>query len=105
MNKREALKILERTLDECDIKCEGPHIVVLDRGWIFHGNLIPPETDRGEYHLTSCVNIRKWTQNGFGGLTKGAIHAGATLDECNSITFKIKSMIFAVPTDDNWRSK
>ena len=105
MDKREALKVLAQTLDECELKCEGSHLVVLDKGWIFHGNLTPPEKKTGDYRLTSCVNVRKWSKNGFGGLTRGAIFSGATLDECNPISFKLKSIIFIVPTDEQWRTK
>lgn len=104
MDKKEALKIIEDTLNECEVKTDGPHIVVLDRGWIFHGNLIPQD-DGESYRLTSCVNIRRWSKNGFGGLSKGAEFAGATLDACDPISFKEKALIFAVRTSNDWREK
>lgn len=105
MDKKEALEVLKKSIEECEMKCEGPHLVVLDRGWIFQGNLIPPEKEDGLYTLTNCVNVRKWNQGGFGGLSLGAQVAGATLDSCATITFKKTAMIFACPTGDDWRLK
>ncbi len=105
MDKREALKVLNDALEACEMKCGGAHLVVLDRGWIFHGNLVTPEEPNGDYVLTNCVNVRKWSENGFGGLTKGAVFSGATLDDCNTIRFKERSLIFLSPTSEGWRKK
>lgn len=103
MDKKEALKMIETALTECEVECDGPHIVVLDKGWIFHGNLMPQEN--GGYRLTSCVNVRKWDKNGFGGLTKGAVCSDATLDECKPIFFREKDIVFTVQTPDDWRNR
>jgi len=100
---REALKAVEDQLNECELKCDGPHLVVLDRGWIFHGNLIPLETPTGSYNLTSCVNVRYFKKVGFGGLTKGAKYAEAILDPCEPISFKEPKVIFKVATKSDWR--
>ena len=104
MDKNEILKIVEDKLSECEYKCDGPHIVVLDKGWIFHGNLIPPNDACDEYKLTSCVNIRYFKKVGFGGLTKGAKYADAILDPSENISFKEASLIFKVATKDDWRN-
>ena len=42
-------------------------IVVLDRGWIFVGNLSVDETNTCT--LRNVHNIRKWSSGGFGGWT------------------------------------
>ena len=104
MDKKEALKLIESALTECEIKCDGPHLVVLDNGWIFHGNLLPDD-DGETYRLTSCVNVRRWESVGFGGLTKGAKHANAVLDASEPIRFKDRRVVFSVPTCGNWRGK
>jgi hypothetical protein len=104
MNKDDILKLVDEKLSECEYKCDGPHIVVLDKGWMFHGNLIPPDKSCDEYRLTSCVNIRYFKKVGFGGLTKGAKSAEAILDPCETITFKESTLIFKVATKDNWRN-
>jgi len=76
------------------------HIVVLDRGWIFAGEL--SQDEQGMYRLTQAVNVRRWKQNGFGGLTKSATASGAELDPCDPITFSASAMILAVPIGGDW---
>lgn len=76
------------------------HIVVLDRGWIFCGNLT--RTEDGVNTLTNVVNIRKWVRNGFGGLTTDPKAAGMECDECAAIRFRDSALMFAVPVPENW---
>jgi hypothetical protein len=76
-------------------------IVVLDRGWIFVGNL--KEINGGDsYELTEAANIRKWQTGGFGGLSRGAKSSQAVIDVCEPIIFSGKAMIFAVPISESW---
>ena len=77
------------------------HIAVLDRGWIFAGDMsFDPDTKT--YTMTSCVNVRKWQLGGFGALSKGASNANATLDECAPIRFHTSALILAVPIGSDW---
>ena len=76
------------------------HLVVLDRGWIFCGNLT--RTDDGVNTLTDCVNVRKWSSGGFGGLTTDPKGSGAVCDSCAPIRFRDSAMILAVPVPENW---
>ncbi len=70
-------------------------IVVLDRGWIFAGNLVEPG------RLTNAVNVRRWEKIGFGGLVSQPNSPSVTLDPCSGdITFK--ASIFIVPVADDW---
>ena len=75
MDKREALKVLKKELNEREMRCDGPHLVVIDKGWVFHGNLIPPTEPDGDYTLTNCVIVRRWSGVGYGGLSLGAASA------------------------------
>lgn len=77
------------------------YIVVLDRGWIFHGRLT--ENECGGWRLDDAVNVRKWTSGGYGGLSRSAIESCATLDECDPVVFD--ECIFMTPTGDKWREK
>jgi len=99
--KNDAKKALE-TLTAMVANCkEGDrHIVVLDRGWIFCGNLT--RTDDGVNTLTNVVNIRKWARNGFGGLTTDPKAAGVECDDCAAIRFRDSALMFAVPVAENW---
>jgi hypothetical protein len=96
---QDALKTLEKGIQQC--KAEGPrHIVVLDRGWIFVGDLAKQED--GTFLLSNAHNIRKWKEGGFGALTMGAKKSGAVTDECAPIRFAPSVMILSVPIGRSW---
>lgn len=78
---------------------KGYHVVVLDRGFMFHGNLTIDDT--GLHTLTDCVNIRKWKTGGTGGVIKSSRDSGATLDPCADIRFR--EPILIAPVDNDWR--
>ncbi len=91
------------TIDGIDYVKEGQkitgnrHIVVLDRGWIFVGNL---EVDGETYKLTNTQNIRKWGKSGFGGMVLDPKKAEVVLDKSGPLEFK--SPIFLVSVPENW---
>ncbi|MHC5062127.1 MAG: hypothetical protein ACYTFK_13765 [Planctomycetota bacterium] len=94
-----AINVLKEAVTE---QPEGPrHIVVLDRGWIFVGDLSQDPVNQ-MYALSNCVNIRKWSKLGFGGLSKSAKESGATLDNCADIHFHPRAMVFCVPINGDW---
>lgn len=77
----------------------GPHVVILDRGFIFHGNL--RVSDDGLHTLTDCVNVRKWKTGGTGGLIRSARDSAATLDPSADIVFR--DPILVAPVGNDWR--
>ena len=91
-----------------DLVCDTPQgdrrIVVLDKGFIFIGNL-SPMSDSNTYTLTHCQNVRKWGRNGFGGLCRGASFAQATLDDAKPIKFHRSAMVLTVPISDEWENE
>ncbi len=95
----EAMETIKKFAANCK---EGDrHIVVLDRGWIFIGDL--SQDEKGVYTLSNAHNIRKWSKEGFGGLTLGMKNSGATIDKCAAMRFK--DMIFAVPVSKDWENE
>ena len=76
------------------------HLVVLDRGWIFVGNLT--KAPNGGYCLTHAQNVRSWGKNGFGGLTKDPKAAEVKVDDCSGLMFDESAVIFTVPVPDDW---
>lgn len=79
-------------------------LVVLDRGFIFVGDLSEMD-EQGFYTLTNCHNVRKWSHNGFGGLSRGANTAGATLDKAADLEFHRSAMVFSVPISKDWENE
>ena len=96
---KKAIETLTRATANC---AKGDrHLVVLDRGWIFAGDMTQ-DKDTGVYTVVNCVNVRKWSQGGFGALSRSAKEAGATLDTCAPIRFRQDALIFAVPIAGDW---
>jgi len=75
------------------------HIVVLDRGFIFVGDL--SEGERVST-LADCYNIRKWDSGGFGGMEVDPKGSGVVLDKCSDKIFKPGAEIFMTPVSDSW---
>ena len=96
---KKAIKTLEAATANC--AAGDRHLVVLDRGWIFAGDMSLDE-ETGGYTLSDCVNVRKWKQGGFGALSKSATAAGAALDACAMIRFHRSAMILSVPIAGDW---
>ena len=90
------------------VVCNKPtgerRLVVLDKGFIFIGKLSKPDDD-GWYSLSSVYNVRKWSENGFGGLTIGGTFSGATLDASTDIKFHQSVLKFLVPISVDWENE
>ena len=69
---------------EKELTALGEFIVVIDNGFVFHGDL----TSDGDFYLIShAVNIRKWgTTNGLGELRNGKLSA-TIVDETGEVLF------------------
>ena len=99
MKIKDAIETLQAATADCTTG--DRHLVVLDRGWIFAGNL--SLNDDGTYTLTNAIVVTKWTSGGFGGLTLSAKESGATLDPCaQPIKFHRRAMVFAIPIPEVW---
>jgi hypothetical protein len=103
--KDEVKKAIE-TLTAATSSCAtgDRHIAVLDRGWIFAGDM-SLESKTEIYTMTNCVNIRYFKKVGFGGLTQGAKNAEAILDKCLPIKFHRSAMILCLPISENWENE
>ncbi|MCP4570350.1 MAG: hypothetical protein GY841_22440 [FCB group bacterium] len=76
------------------------HLVVLDRGWVFAGNL--SQDEHGVFTINNCKNVRKWSSGGFGGLALSAKNSGAVLDDCAPVKFEASARIFVSPISESW---
>ena len=97
MDVKEAIKTIQSATANC--RTGDRHIVVLDRGWIFVGNLSCKDD---VYTLSNCKNIRKWSTGGFGALSRSAKESGATMDDAAPLRFDKRAMIFVVPVGADW---
>lgn len=73
---------------------KGQHIVVLDRGFVYVGEV----EIKGDFlYLTKASNIRYWgTENGLGELVKGPLRE-TKLDKVGDVIAPMKSLIHLIP--------
>ncbi len=95
---KKAIETLQRVTANCT--AGDRHLVVLDRGWIFAGNLSMDE--HGVYTITNCKNVRKWASGGWGGLSLSAKDSGAVLDDCAPVKFEASARLFVTPIGEGW---
>jgi hypothetical protein len=78
----------------CTPSIAGQHIVVLDRGFVYVGDV----TIRGDFlHVTKAKNIRYWgTSRGLGQLRNGPL-SGTKLDDVGEIIAPMRALIHLVP--------
>ena len=76
------------------IQPSGQHIVVLDRGFVYVGDVvIEPEWVR----ILNARNIRIWgTKNGLGELRNSPL-PDTKLDQCDQVLVARKALIFLLP--------
>ena len=75
----------EKTEAKNDFEFKGRKIVILQRGWVYVGNLYKRGND---CQLRDCLNIRKWgTTKGLGQLAKEGKQNDTILDKTPDISF------------------
>jgi hypothetical protein len=75
-------------------------ILVLDRGWIFAGDV---EDKDGRIILTRAVHVFSWAKGGFSQVVEDPKEAGADLRRMsNLVDTPSDSELFRVPVCDSW---
>lgn len=77
-------------------------VVVVDRGWIFAGDVTEGD-GTGNITLTRAVHVSKWTQIGFDGMVKDPKSLNVTLRPLkHSVQIPEGSEIFRIPVPNDW---
>jgi hypothetical protein len=76
-------------------------LVVLDRGFVFVGQLSHDE-DTGMSTISNAANVRRWEKGGFGGMTRSSADSETTIDPCSPIVFRTGSEIMIVSLPRDW---
>jgi len=89
-----ALTTTEPAAETQPVKQMGQNIVVLDRGFVYVGNV----AIEGDFlKVTNCKNIRSWgTKKGLGELAKGPLPE-TKLDDVGEILAPMRALIHLVP--------
>ena len=77
-------------------------VVVIDRGWIFAGNVTTCELT-GELTITNAVHVFRWESIGFTGVLSDPKSSKVILKECDyPVKVPSGSVIFSVPVNEDW---
>jgi len=77
----------------------GKNLVILQRGWIFGGDL---EKNGQEFTLKNAFNVRKWgTTKGLGELAQNGKLKDTILDVCPDVTFHEMTVIAILKCSEN----
>ena len=74
-------------------------IVVVDRGWIFAGNVTRSD---GRIRITNALHVFKWSQGGFSLVTEKPKEAKADLRPIADVDLPAGAEVFCVPVSDDW---
>ena len=72
-------------------------LLYLDNGFIFAGRF------DGDV-FRDAVNVRRWSNGGIGGLSRGAKTADATLDRHRDLVPRMDRVLFTVPIQEGWEN-
>ena len=81
----------------------GRYVVVVDRGWIFAGDL--SVTTDGYVRLDNAVHVFRWDSIGFAAMLKDWESTKVDLRACDSVEVPQDSIIFRVPVEAAWGKK
>jgi hypothetical protein len=85
---------------KCSLPTGNRAVVVVDRGWIFAGDV---SEDGDHLVLTRVVWVRNWSQIGFDGVIANPDSAQLTKRKMdNPVRIPTGSEIFRVPVGENW---
>ena len=73
------------------------HVVVVDRGWIFAGDL---ERKDGRIKLTQALHVFKWESVGFAGMLENT--KKADLRKISDVDIPEDAEIFCIPVNPSW---
>ena len=81
----------------------GRYVVVVDRGWIFAGDL--SATQDGYYRLDNAVHVFKWASVGFAKMLLEWRAAHVDIRPVDPVEIPKNSVIFRVPVPAGWGMK
>ena len=73
------------------------HVVVVDRGWIFAGDL---SRSNGRIKLTRALHVFKWESVGFAGMLENT--KKADLRKIADVDIPEDAEIFCIPVSESW---
>lgn len=75
-------------------------VVVVDRGWIFAGDL--SDTVDGYLKISNAVHVFRWESMGFAKMIEDWKNDKVDLRPCDDVELPYESVIFRVQVSDRW---
>ncbi len=76
------------------------HVIVLDRGWIFAGDVV---IENGTLTATNVVNVVRWSSIGFNGMISNPNSDNVKIDKSdNPLVCPMASVLFMIPVRSDW---
>jgi hypothetical protein len=86
--------------DQVQAPISSRAIVVVDRGWIFAGDMV---RQGGRIKLTRAVHVFRWESIGFDGMIANPKSDKVTLRPMqNSVDIPVGAEVFCIPVEANW---
>lgn len=76
-------------------------VLVVDRGWIFAGDLSGP-TKEGYYRMERAVWVFRWERIGFAAMVAAPKTQGVDIRACEPVEVPAASIVFRVPVSASW---
>lgn len=103
MSKPEVIKIDEVEYVRKDSICTKPTgnraVVVVDRGWIFAGDV---KRENGRIYLARAIHVFRWESIGFDGMIGNPKSNKVTLRKISDVEIPEGAEVFCVPVEENW---
>lgn len=81
----------------------GRAVVVVDRGWIFAGDM--SLTPDGYLRLTNAVHVFRWESVGFAAVVDDPIKAKADIRKIADVEVPQDAVVFRIPVSPTWGLK
>ena len=84
------------------IAAGGREVVVIDRGWIFAGD-VERSQESGDLTIYNAIHVFRWENIGYTGVLENPTSDKVVLKTCKyPVKVPAGSVIFTNPVDDNW---
>ncbi len=74
-------------------------VIVVDRGWIFAGDVI---RENGRIKLYRAIHVLRWESIGFDGMIANPKNSKVTLKPLADVDMPDSAEIFAIPVSESW---
>ncbi|MDF1699852.1 MAG: hypothetical protein P1V36_01650 [Planctomycetota bacterium] len=77
------------------------YVIVLDRGWVFAGDIV--EEESGRVKVVNVIHVRRWSSVGFDGMVADPGSGHVTLKKVTTpLSYPEGAELFRISVSDGW---